>query len=252
VTWLLVAILVLAVGGYMFAFRMFAAIHTHLRATADFPAEAFELEYAPCLLTSRKAVMPQSHSLVLRRQYASSNQEHIVDACSVNAGARPGMRGQDADFESTAKIVKSAGISVPASLNGNTAPMFHSYNYGVKASTVSAAKKVMASQTKWKREPVDASKAEADLESALDSLREAGEIGPGVIRSSKGKSQVQSQVQSLPSVHLSPRLAHAAELASQEQSNGYRMTGGVRPRGVMDKNSLQAIEQLRGHARSDW
>lgn len=107
--------------------------------------------------------------------------------------------------------------------------------------TATAAQKVMASKASGSsRGQVDAAQLEDDLQSTLDSLRKAGQIG--VITASKAKSEVRPP----PQMHLSQRLAHAADLALKEKSNGYQLTGGVRPRSTLSKRALDTLEKLRG------
>lgn len=107
--------------------------------------------------------------------------------------------------------------------------------------TTMAASKVMFSM-RQSSGAVDASRTEAEYESSINRLTAGGHMGAAVAAATAASAKPKER----PPVQISPRLKHAVELAAREHSNGYQLTGGVKPRTKTPKKSIEAFQKLRG------
>lgn len=100
---------------------------------------------------------------------------------------------------------------------------------------------MIASQEQSNGKLIDASHTEAAYQSTIDALLAGGHMGAQVAAASSATSRPKQ----LPPVEVSARLKRAVELAAQERSNGYQLTGGIRPRNRIPQKSIQALKTQR-------
>lgn len=100
---------------------------------------------------------------------------------------------------------------------------------------------MFASQTNSFGKAIDASRAEDAYQASIDILTAGGHMGAAVAAASQASSRPKQQ----PPVQVSDRLKRAVELAARERSNGYQLTGGIRPRNRTPKEGIQALKTHR-------
>eukprot|EP00892_Ulva_mutabilis_P010335 jgi/Ulvmu1/7674/UM038_0104.1 len=93
-----------------------------------------------------------------------------------------------------------------------------------------------------------AEEREREYDALVQSLRSSGHIGNG----RHTPATRQRTVQDLPQLRLSSKLAHAAELGLHQASNGYQLTGGIKPKTTLSKDHLTLLKRIRGGSSNIW
>lgn len=111
----------------------------------------------------------------------------------------------------------------------------------VPTSTNSAARKAAERLMGPKPQPKDSSQ-EQEYEKLIESLRKSGRIG----HQGHTPAGRQGTVQDLPQLHVSSKLAHAAEIGKHQASHGYQLTGGIKPKNKLGMEHLNMLKRMRG------
>lgn len=111
----------------------------------------------------------------------------------------------------------------------------------VPSSTNSAARKAAERLMGPKPQPKDSSQ-EQEYEKLIESLRKSGRIG----HQGHTPAGRQRTVQDLPQLHVSSKLAHAAEIGKHQASHGYQLTGGIKPKNKLGMEHLNMLKRMRG------
>ena len=89
---------------------------------------------------------------------------------------------------------------------------------------------------------------EQEYDELVQSLHSSGRIG----NARHTPAMRQRTVQDLPTLQVSAKLAHAAEIGMHQASHGYQLTAGIKPKTKFTQEHLSMLKRIQAGSNDSW